>query len=289
MKLLITVAAGSLAVLAGCSISEPSSDVAAETESAIIYGTASTAAQNAVVMLMHYDPATSSVESCTGTLVAKNLVLTARHCVSNTDASSACSASGVALRGGRIHADYEAESIYVFTGTRAPDPTDPTTGPVARGAAIVATSATTLCNSDIAFVILDRDVAGPTASIRSGAPSVGEKITAVGWGVTDVADSPPVRQQRTDIEILDVGPSTASPDGEFIVGESICSGDSGGPALDASGKIVGVVSRGGNGRASATAHAAGCTGADTRNRYTRVSAFPTLVAAAFRAAASVAP
>ena len=51
---------------------------------------------------------------------------------------------------------------------------------------------------------------------------------------------------------------------EFLVGEATCQGDSGGPALDeASGEIVGVVSRGGP----------ACDAANAHNIYTRTDAF----------------
>ena len=272
-----------LAVVTGCSAA-PSHEDQGTADSAIIHGTASTTAQDAVVMIMHIDRTSNEMFTCTGTLVMPNLVLTARHCVSDTDESSQCTPAGVALHGGRILGDLDPASLYVFTGTRAPDPSDPSTGPVAKGKQTVATSATTLCNNDIAFLVLDRDVAAPTAPIRTGTPSVGETITAVGWGVTDRGPDPSVRQQRTGVPIVDVGPSVNEPAGEFIVGESICSGDSGGPAFDARGAIVGVVSRGGNGRGSATNPAQGCTGVGTYNTYTRVAAFPTLIAAAESAA-----
>jgi hypothetical protein len=62
---------------------------------------------------------------------------------------------------------------------------------------------------------------------------------------------------------------------EFQVGEATCSGDSGGPALDeATGEIVGVVSRGGP----------SCDGPGVHNIYTRVDVFSALVDEALRRA-----
>ena len=75
------------------------------------------------------------------------------------------------------------------------------------------------------------------------------------------------------------------PDGEFMVGESICEGDSGGPALDTdTGAIIGVVSRGGNGQVSQTNPSAGCVGVDTINLYTETTPFKDLIMQAFQSA-----
>src|SRR5262249_1689343 len=75
---------------------------------------------------------------------------------------------------------------------------------------------------------------------------------------------------------------------EFQVGESICEGDSGGPALDATtGAVVGVVSRGGNGRVSSTTSpSTTCVDyPDTpvTNDYTETSPFKDTILSAFAA------
>jgi secreted trypsin-like serine protease len=90
--------------------------------------------------------------------------------------------------------------------------------------------------------------------------------------------------QRQNVPVLDVGPSSQSAPTDLLVGESICSGDSGGPALSAHGAIIGVVSHGGNGRYSAHRPAAGCIGKDTTNVYTRVAPFTQLIKLAFKQA-----
>jgi hypothetical protein len=121
---------------------------------------------------------------------------------------------------------------------------------------------------------------------------VNEKITAVGWGVTETTAQTSVRKQRTGVPIVDVGPSAKDPDivlppNEFRIGEAICRGDSGGPGLSGAGAVVGVVSRGGNGLApSPSDPSASCIG--SKNVYTKVSAFGSLIAKAF-AAAGAAP
>jgi MYXO-CTERM domain-containing protein len=66
------------------------------------------------------------------------------------------------------------------------------------------------------------------------------------------------------------------------VGQSICEGDSGGPALDAKNAVVGVVSSGGNNVTSASTNAAvTCLGPETVNLYTATAPFRDVILAAF--------
>jgi hypothetical protein len=248
-------------------------------ELAVIDGKPSTAAQNAVVMLRIADRAL-----CTGTLVAQNLVLTARHCVSQTDEGIACLPSGRASYGGDVGPDQSPADIVVLTGARASSLHER-----ARGARIVHDGAKNLCNHDLAFVVLDRAVTGtPIAALRMKETTrVGERVTAVGWGLTEAGVLPSARLQRSAVSILDVGPSQWSASTQLLVGEAICSGDSGGPALASDGALVGVVSYGGNGDNDPYDPASGCTGPDARNVYSRVAAFPKLVNSAFAAAHAV--
>src|SRR5207247_502968 len=142
---------------------------------------------------------------------------------------------------------------------------------------------------DIALIVLKTPIKDASiAPIRlDGPPKVGETFTAVGWGVTDTEAEPSVRQQRAGIPVEDVGPDMGQfgpiPPNEFQVGESICQGDSGGPALAKSGAVIGIVSRGGNGRQpSQTDPSAGCIAAS--NPYTKTAPFKQLILKAFEIA-----
>jgi MYXO-CTERM domain-containing protein len=94
-----------------------------------------------------------------------------------------------------------------------------------------------------------------------------------------------VRQQRATIKVLKVGPANypgeTVPPNDFLVGESICSGDSGGPALATdTGAVIGVVSRGGNGKAPDPNNpAAECIGA--MNFYASTAPFKDMILQAF--------
>jgi MYXO-CTERM domain-containing protein len=283
MRSIVAASVLCAAVLA-CSSSDPTPASTGTGRSAIIKGAASDASQDAAILLAYYDAASGQAGACSGTMLSPRIVLTARHCVSQTDESSACNADGKALAGGKVYADHKATSLFVFTGTSRPDFSTGRVTPQGNGLKLVTDGAKTMCNHDVALVVLAEPVAGAViAPVRfSGPPEVGEKITAVGWGVTDKTQEPTTRQQRADVPVLVVGPDTTNmiANGEFIVGESICSGDSGGPAFAASGAVVGVVSRGGNGKAGGNPSDA-CVGAQTRNIYSHPAAFKDLIESAF--------
>lgn len=217
----------------------------------IIEGTDSDASQDAVVLIMHYDALQrgGGTEGCTGVMLTPELVLTARHCVSVTDPSAACSSDGTAVSGGQVTSDYKPSALYVFAGNKRPDFISGL-GKAARGVEIVTTGAKTICNNDLALVLLDRKLEGAKiAPIRLDAPATnGELVTVVGWGITETEPFPSTRQTREGVKITSVGPARALGPAEFLTGEGTCSGDSGGPAFSGeTGAVLGVLSRGGNG------------------------------------------
>ncbi len=286
LRTLLLSVLGSLAAVA-CSTGGAEVSVAAgEGSSAIIRGASSDATQNAVVLLVMIDRGEGGIGQCTGTMLAPNLVLTARHCVSATqDGGLACKADGTPIAGGRISKDKKPEDIYVVVGTQRPSRPEAN----GQGAKLFVNEATHLCNNDIALVLLKEPIKDvPIAPIRLDAPAVkGELVTAVGWGVTDKTPNTPTRQQRAGIEVQGVGgdPRQQTGPSEFSVGESICSGDSGGPAIaETSGAIVGVVSRGGNGTAPTRNPASSCVGANASNIYTGVAGFKEMILAAYEEA-----
>jgi len=201
---------------------------------------------------------------CTGTLISSRLVLTARHCVSRTVKGISCPASGVQVLGSL---DPSSLTIYIGDDWNSAHR-------VARGIAVVAPSGVTICEADIAIIILDTDVKQAKAlAVRSRGAAYGERVRAVGFGRRGDDEEPGTKLVREHVRVLSVTPS------EFTVGEATCQGDSGGPALDqTTGEVVGVISRGGP----------TCEGPGVHNIYTRVDAFTWLVDEAFAKVAGLA-
>ena len=192
----------------------------------------------------------TTFELCSGALVAPNLVLTARHCVTkNATTSVACDENGHSANGPHVSGDEEPANIAVYTGS---SPSFAKPG-VAKGRAIVSPTGPYLCDSDIALVVLDSPIEGiaPLAVRIHATARKGEVIRSIGYGQNDEASPIGTRFRKAGVEVLAQGKAVSpskTPLGthEFEVGKSICQGDSGGPAIsEETGAVIGVVSRGG--------------------------------------------
>jgi S1-C subfamily serine protease len=220
----------------------------------------------------------SHITLCSGALVAPNLVLTARHCVSRAvTATPSCDARGRSHNGDHLAEDVDPAAIAIYTGTHVRPDVDV---PAARAVRTLHPTGQVLCDADVAFLVLDRPILNAAVlSMRLHSPvETGDVIMPVGFGggVQNVVGLKVARAKST---ILATGPSANAATGavlgprEFEVDRATCRGDSGGPAIDVmTGEIVGIVSRGGS--CSATGN----------HVYTRVDAYKRLAQAAFNAA-----
>jgi V8-like Glu-specific endopeptidase len=160
--------------------------------------------------------------ACSGTLIAEDRVLTAHHCVAvrNDD-------------GAIVPRDVEPDHIRVeLGGDYLP------WGEVGVRELVAPSCGHAAGVGDIAILVLDRPLTGAaTLSVRlDGGASHGETVTPVGFGRC-AASTDGIRRKQREGGRVDATTAT-----RFRLDAAICPGDSGGPALNEHGVVIGITS-----------------------------------------------
>ncbi|HEY1690718.1 MAG TPA: trypsin-like serine protease [Polyangiaceae bacterium] len=186
---------------------------------------------------------------CAGALLASDVVLTARRCVSILSGPYDCPAGGPQVADG-----VDLTNIRVLTGDLASTAVER-----ARGRAVLLPQGDVLCGADVALLLLDSpiDDVAPLVVRPTGA-AVGDHVRTVGFASG-------AKVVRDHVAVSAVTPV------EIAVAEAPCDGAFGGPAIDeGTGQIVGVLARGGP----------SCGASDAYDVDTRTDAYADLVAEA---------
>ena len=199
-----------------------------------IQGGAPDEADDAVVAVL------TTHRECTGVMVMANAVLTARHCVADLVGLSPQGLCATA----RFAATDPAARVFVKSGERSGPAARIDGYPVAR---IVTSESADVCGNDVALLVLQAPMPGAHARKLASAAVRGATYTAVGYGESGVNGVIGTRLRRGGLQVACRGLDCGRADvvvGEWMgEGGVVCAGDSGGPAIDADGHILGVVSR----------------------------------------------
>lgn len=208
-------------------------------------------------------------------LIAPNLIATALHVVSQNPSNIpfTCDDSGSVTSGSSgasLGATVSPDKVLVYAGP------EPIGEPLAMGTKIISTRSTTICQNDLAFVVLDTPLDMPTYRVHRGDPmAAGETLTVVGYGSGVKSSQEAAVRSEREVDVVAIGQWIRT----FTVSTGPCEGDSGGPALSSAGELVGVFS----------SVAVDCTSSAASPKYTDVSYFSRLVEEAFAAADAGSP
>jgi hypothetical protein len=262
-----------LVTLLLCACSDPAVE---REQSAIVGGTPST--RESVVRTSV--PFEQGLLTCSGALVAPNLVVTARHCLSGiVSGAYDCAPDGSLVShdpgAGTYLLSPPKSAIKIQVG-------DPPADVPSQVVDVIDLKQPDICRGDIAFLVLDQPIAKPYLPIRQTSAMLGEPIVVAGYGYPGNMVALGRYERVTSVTAVgaftNADPALAIPFGTFLVGPGPCYGDSGGPSIsERTGALVGVYSQ----LRSMAPGLDGCGDPSAMNTYTMTGSFWALAEMAF--------
>jgi hypothetical protein len=157
--------------------------------------------------------------NCSGSVVAQRWVLTAAHCLNDFDT--------------RISHGF---SLVVAVGS--PDVSQARLIPVVRYHIVDGYDVVRFSN-DLALLELEADAGVQAAPLPQADVVRDEWLDVAGWGITSAGGTSDGRLSHTRLQVIDLGIGT-SVFYAYDPVSNVCTGDSGGPALNQMGQLVGV-------------------------------------------------
>ena len=198
------------------------------------------------VGVVHLD-ANYGIGSCSGTLIAPNVVLSAHHCVAPSSSGGSVSCGDT-----QFFAPYPPNEFHITTKTNF---TYELSDYHNVREVHVPPAGNDFCGNDVSLLILTEPIAAteavPATPRVDEALVPGEEYYAVGYGATSEGGDGGTRYRRDQLFTQCIGHGCGIGAGiapsEYLGDTGICQGDSGGGAFDLKNRVHGAASRGAQG------------------------------------------